>query len=65
MKVKIFKSWSENALEYNLNKFLSDNQNKIEVVEMKWKWIFEHYVMIIYKEIVQSETLQLYNFKKQ
>ncbi|TCT16973.1 hypothetical protein EDC18_101269 [Natranaerovirga pectinivora] len=49
MKVKMIYSLSFSGLERKLNDFLEQNQNKIEVIDIKWKTFIDHYVMIVYK----------------
>ncbi len=51
MKIKIFISLSEKKIEKKVNTFLGENKDKIEIEEIKWRVFFEHYVMIVYKEI--------------
>ncbi|MBS4537546.1 hypothetical protein GOQ27_03675 [Clostridium sp. D2Q-11] len=49
MKVKIIYSFSYDKLEERINSFLGKNEDKIEVIDIKWKTFIEHYVMIVYK----------------
>jgi hypothetical protein len=36
-------------IEDSLNKFLRENKNKIDVIDIKWKFFIYHYAMVIYK----------------
>jgi hypothetical protein len=50
MKVKMITDYHEN-IEEQINKFLQENKDSIDVVDIKWKvYAMEHLVMIIYKE---------------
>ena len=49
MKVKIIYSFSYGKLEKRINSFLEENEDKIEVIEIKWKTFTEHFAMIVYK----------------
>ena len=49
MRVKIIYSLGNEGLEKKINTFLVENEDKIEVIEIKWKVFFEHQVMIVYK----------------
>ena len=50
MKVKMITDYHEN-IEEQINKFLQENKDSIDVVDIKWKvYAMEHFVMIIYKE---------------
>ena len=51
MKVKFFgASLNEKKLEEKVNNFLQEKEGKIEVVDIKWKWFIEHFVLLVYKE---------------
>ena len=50
MKVKMITDYHEN-IEEQINKFLQENKDSIDVVDIKWKvYAMAHLVMIIYKE---------------
>ena len=50
MKVKMITDYHEN-IEEQINKFLQENKDSIDVVYIKWKvYAMAHLVMIIYKE---------------
>lgn len=51
LKIKLIYAVSERKFENLVNNFLAENKDKIEVVDIKWKWVFYHYAMIIFKEI--------------
>ena len=53
MKIKIFYSWFHKSVEKKANLFLEENKGQIKVIEIKWRFFFEHYVMIIYEEKFQ------------
>lgn len=50
MKIKMVYALDDKKFENCVNDFLAENINKIEIVEIKWKWFLYHYAMIIYKE---------------
>ena len=51
LQVKFFgASFNEKKLEKKVNKFLKEKKGQIEVVDIKWKWFLEHFVLLIYKE---------------
>ncbi len=50
MKVKIIYSFSSEGLEKKMNAFFEETDGKIDIVDIKWKSLFEHYAMILYKE---------------
>lgn len=50
MKVRMVYALDERKFEKQINDFLEENKDKIEIVEIKWKWVLYHYAMIIYKE---------------
>ena len=50
MKIKIIYSLGHNGLEKKVNAFLEENDEKIEIIEIKWKAFLEHYAMIIYNK---------------
>lgn len=35
--------------EERINSFLEGNEDKVEVIEIKWKTFIEHFGMIVYK----------------
>ena len=50
MKVKIITDYHE-GLEEQINNFLQESKDSIDVVDIKWKvYAMAHWVMIIYKE---------------
>ena len=50
MKVKMITDYHEN-IEEQINKFLQENKDSIDVVDIKWKvYAMAHLVKIIYKE---------------
>ena len=51
MKVKLIFAFDDEKFENKVNNFLAENNGKIEVIEIQWKWILSHYAMIIFKEI--------------
>lgn len=51
MKIKMFCSSSETNFEDKVNGFITENEGKIEVVDIKWRIFLFHYAMIVYKEI--------------
>ncbi|WP_446899561.1 hypothetical protein ACSVC9_06645 [Clostridium sp. LBM24168] len=51
LKIKMLLAFDERKLEEKVNNFLTENKDKIEIVEIQWKLFFYHYVMVIYKEI--------------
>lgn len=56
MKVKMVYSLDEKKFENLINNFFEENKDKIEIEEIKWKWVIYHYAMIIYNpKIVQCE----------
>jgi len=50
MKIKMIYALDEKKFENSINDFLTENKDKIEIEEIKWKWCLCHYAMIIYKE---------------
>ena len=53
MKIKMICSLLHTGLEKEVNRFLEENRDKIEVIEIRWKLFLEHHVMIVYKEKFQ------------
>ncbi|WP_157797099.1 MULTISPECIES: hypothetical protein [Clostridium] len=51
LKIKLIYAVNERKFENRVNNFLAENKDKIQVVDIKWKWAFYHYAMIIFKEI--------------
>ena len=51
LKIKLVYAMKEKIFEDEVNNFLAKNKDKIELVEIQWKWAFYHYAMIIFKEI--------------
>jgi len=49
-KVKILRAWTSKNLEYAINYFLEENEDQIEVIDIKALGFFEESAMIIYKE---------------
>ncbi|MHB8064424.1 MAG: hypothetical protein ACYDG2_17630 [Ruminiclostridium sp.] len=50
MKIKMLYALDEKKFENSVNGFLMANKEKIEIVEIKWKWFLYHFTMIIYNE---------------
>jgi hypothetical protein len=50
MKIKMIYSLDEKKFEKLVNEFLTDNKDKIEIVEIKWRVFIAHYAMIMYNE---------------
>lgn len=50
LKIKLLYAVSEEKFEEKVNNFLTENEDKIEIVDIKWKWVFYHYAMIIFNE---------------
>lgn len=52
LKIKLVYAMNERRFEEEVNNFLTENKDKIEIVEIKWKCVLCcHYAMIIFKEI--------------
>lgn len=51
LKIKLLYALDERKFEEKVNNFLAENKDKIEVVEIQWKWVLFHYAMIMYKEV--------------
>ena len=41
----------EQKFEKLVNKFISENEHRIEIKEIKWKWALGHFAMIEYVEL--------------
>lgn len=50
MKVRVVYALDERKFEKQINDFLEENKDKIEIIEIKWKCFLYHYAMIMYKE---------------
>ena len=50
MRIKLITTLEDKPAEKKVNKFLEENEDEIEVIEIRWKVFFIiHYIMIIYK----------------
>jgi len=49
MRIKIFRGISYAKVEQEVNRFLAENDGKIEVVDIQWKAFIEHYILVSYR----------------